>query len=221
MSVHVHILATSKEMRPHAARLRRVTQRAVAAVKKCLPLKDVDIVLYHYPERTIPEFGIGGFTPDANTVFIALNPRNSKFERSVKKELFSTLVHELHHAVRCRTIGYGSTLWNSLIFEGLADHFDMEISGRKKPPPWSRALTEKQKKIWLKRAQPILHRPHFSPQDYRVWFIGSKKSAIPRWTGYTLGYDVVAAYLRTHPTEAASSLVSVPADDFRIDDKRK
>lgn len=202
-------------MRPYATRLRSVTRRAVRSVKKLLPLRDIDIVLYNNPERTIPEIGIGGNAPDAHTVFIALNPHHPKFKQSISRELFSTLAHELHHAVRCRTIGYGSTLWNALIFEGLSDHFDMEASGRKKPPPWSKALTKKQKKMWLKRAETILHRSHFSPQDYRAWFLGSNKNAIPRWTGYTLGYDIVAAYLKAHPNETASTLVSVPADAFR------
>ena len=39
---------------------------------------------------------------------------------------------------------------------------------------------------------------------------------IPRWAGYTLGFDLVKKYLAKHPAESAASLVHVPAREILI-----
>ncbi len=213
MSINIHILAASKEMRPYEKRLRAVTLRAVKLVKKFLPLQDIDIVLSDYPEFVIPEIGIGGMTANAHTVFISLDPRHPKFKQAISRKLVGTLAHEFHHIIRWRKPGYGSTLFERLVTEGLAVIFEMEATGCK-IPPWSNALTVKQKQVMLKRAKRIFHDPIESIYIHRAWFFGSKKRAIPRWTGYTLGYDIVAAYLKTHPKAKASTLVGAPASLF-------
>ncbi|MDO8617312.1 MAG: DUF2268 domain-containing putative Zn-dependent protease [Candidatus Uhrbacteria bacterium] len=214
MSINIHILAASKKMRPYAKRLKFLTVGAVKSVKRLLSLTNIDIVFSDYPEGAIPEIGIGGFTPNAHTLFISLNLQYPKLKKMIGKELLPLLVHELHHAIRWRKPGYGSTLWEQMITEGLADHFSMEVTGAKIPPRWSRALTVQQKKILWRHAKLLLHHSPLNSVDHRAWFFGSKEKKIPRWTGYTLGYDIVAAYLKTHPKAKASTLVDVPADLF-------
>lgn len=210
MSIKIHILSSSKEIKPFAMELRSVTKSVVVLIKKLVPLKDIDVVFYYHPEGTIKEIGIGGYTPIANTVFISLDPKHPKFKENFKVEIIYTLIHEINHAIRFRTFP-GKSLLDAMISEGLADHFAMEVTKRKRPQPWSTSLTAKQKKEFLKK---VFKEWNKSAYDHNAWFYGSVTKKIPRWTAYTLGYDLVATYLQKHPNIPVSKLISAKASVF-------
>ena len=212
MSINIHILTASKDIRPYSEEIKSVAVATVASVEKLLPIKDVDIVFYDNPKATIDEIGgIGGFTPNENLIFISLNPQHLDFKKALKDELSFILAHELHHTIRWQKQVEGDTLLEAMIFEGLADHFAQEVTGRSKPSPWSYALTSEQKKAFLKKASEMWNEPTY---DNDLWFFGSKPNIIPRWTGYTLGYDLVFAYLQVNHGSSASKLVSIDASLF-------
>lgn len=212
MPIHVHILTASKDMKLYATQLKAVAKSTIVAVKKSLPIKDVDIVFYDNPEATIDEIGgIGGFTPNAHCIFISLNPRHPNFRRALKNELFFTLAHEFHHTIRWQKQVEGDTLLEALVFEGLADHFAMEVTGRQEPSVYSRALTPEQGEIFLKKAKKEWEKPTY---NNAAWFYGSLPEVIPRWAGYTLGYDLVAMYLKAHPKVLPSELACADASLF-------
>src|ERR1700691_2374472 len=152
MSVSLHILPSSKNLRPFAMELRSVTKSVEIAIKKVIRPGNIDVVFYYNPGGTIKEIGIGGYTPCADVVFISLDPGNPKFKAGIKKELPYTLIHEINHAIRFRTPIPKETLFEAIITEGLADHFAMEVTNRKTPPAWATALSGNQKRIFLKRA---------------------------------------------------------------------
>ncbi len=204
MPINIHILSASKDIEPYSEELKSIAEATIASVENLLSIKDVDIVIYDNPRATIDEIGgIGGFSPNANLIFISLNPRHSDFRRAVKEELAFTLAHELHHTIRWQKQVEGDTLLEAMIFEGLADHFAIEATGRSKSSPWSHALTSEQKKIFLLEASKVWKQPAY---DNDLWFFGSKPDVIPRWTGYTLGFDLVEAYLQANPGTSASKL---------------
>lgn len=211
MSIHTHILSSSKEIKPFIKELKSITRSTELLVKKLIPIGEIDVVFYDNPGATFKESGIGGFTPCANTIFISLDPKNSSFKGSYKKELAYTLIHEINHAIRFRTPIPKETLFEAMISEGLADHFAMEVTGRKNPPDWSMALIDKQKKEFFKKAAEEWNLPTY---DHNTWFYGSDVKKIPRWTAYTLGYDLVAVYLQKHPEISASKLISAEASIF-------
>lgn len=191
--------------------LKSITKSVEVLIKKVVSPGDIDVVFYNNPEGTIKEIGIGGYTPCANVIFISLDPRNPKSKRGIKNELPNTLVHEINHAIRFRTPISKETLFEAMVSEGLADHFAMEITGRKNPPAWATALSSEQKKTLLKRASKEWNA---STYDHAAWFYGSTPKKIPRWTAYTLGFDLVATYLQKHPEIAASEIISAKASIF-------
>ena len=206
-SVHLHILSSSPQLKPYAGRLKKISEITLKRVGRLLPLTAIDVVLYENPDDAVAEVGgIGGYTPNAHTVLISLDPRNLNFKKAIESELFATLAHELHHAIRWRKPGYGTTLLEALITEGLADHFSIE-AGAREIPPWSRALSAAERTKLLKRAKRFFSRSY----NHADWFFGSTENQIPRWTGYSLGYDLVGEYLKAHPNAKASSLVSTKA----------
>jgi len=134
-----------------------------------------------------------------------------KFNLFLKNELLFTLAHELHHTIRWQKPVEEDTLLEAMVFEGLADHFAMEVTGRQKPSVYSCALTQAQKKIFLKKASKEWNKPAYNHDE---WFYGSTPKVIPRWTGYTLGYDLVATYLQTHSGALPSKLTCTDASLF-------
>ncbi|MFZ2804015.1 MAG: DUF2268 domain-containing putative Zn-dependent protease [Patescibacteria group bacterium] len=207
MSTNIHILSASPGVKRYERRLRKITEATLKRVGRILPIDDIDIVLYENPDDTVPEVGgIGGYTPNAHTILISLDPAHPNFKQGIEKALPMTLAHEIHHAIRWRNPGYGTTLREALVTEGLADHFALQ-AGTRTAAPWSRALNAKERIKLLKRAEPLFNKPY----NHADWFFGSRKNRIPRWTGYSLGYYLVAEYLRKHRDMKASNLVSTQA----------
>jgi uncharacterized protein YjaZ len=85
--------------------------------------------------------------------------------------------------------GYGITLGEALVTEGLADHFAAEAFPDTPPQPWDHALSAEQEAELWRKAQPILDVP--GGYNHPVWFRDS--GSLPRWAGYTLGYRIAEA----------------------------
>ena len=159
------------------------------------------------PRLLVPGWGVGGFAPGPNSVQIAVDPSLS--EATVANRLPSVAAHELHHVARWRGPGYGATLLEHMVSEGLADHFAADVFGQPLPP-WAVALTPGEVDHWLERATPSFDARNF---DRNAWFFGNGE--IPRWTGYTLGYRLVEDHLTASPGQTAASLVHASAGLFR------
>lgn len=212
MTVNAHILLGKGCLIPHQDLIKKRFDELIPKVQKKLHLDNVDVVIYDNPEGAIPEIGIGGYAPNSHLIFVSLDPQFPDFQKTIDEELKRTIAHELHHILRWRGPGYGETLLEALITEGLADHFDMEINNISNPEPWDVALNDQQiaeveVKAWKE----------FGSKNYNhnEWFFGSKERDIPRWTGYTLGFKLVEDYLKKNPDKKPSQLYITPAEDFK------
>jgi uncharacterized protein YjaZ len=170
----------------------------------------VDLVVRDAPAQTVPEIGIGGLAPDSYAIFIALDPLHPTFEQAVHRELARTVAHELHHLARRRAGCRGTTLWDAVVHEGLADHFSVELYGNE-PPRWSIALPQ----ALLDDLVSTVAEYGSGSFDHAVWFVGKNPATVPRWAGYAVGWHVVGEYLRRHAGIKPSQLAGLPADAFR------
>jgi hypothetical protein len=158
----------------------------------------------------IPEIGVGGFTNPATVdVFTTIDSTPPGGLKTALETWVPPLVaHELHHSSRIRTgPGYGKTLGEALVSEGLADHFAPEAFPDTPPQPWDNALSNDQEAELWRKAQSILDVP--GGYNHQAWFFGGGAAGLPRWSGYTLGYRIVHAYLGDD--RSASSAVGVTA----------
>src|SRR5215475_8739410 len=89
--------------------IRAVVDSTLRRVIQVLPLTAVTITVTPDPKRAIPGYGVGGYTPNANTVLIALDPAFPELAQVLSDRLAATLVHEFHHCMRWRGPGYGRT----------------------------------------------------------------------------------------------------------------
>ena len=211
MGINFHILKASGRLKPYIKDIKKVCKEAERKIFAEIPLSNVDVVIADDPYEVIPEIGIGAYTRTPNLITIYIDPEFPNFN-NFHLELMDIFAHELHHAARWQTVGYGKTLFEAIITEGLADHFANEVTERKDLHLWDKALNPQQIKDWLIKAEKEFYNKEYSHSD---WFFGSKARGIPKWTAYSLGFYLVGNYLKKYPQMKASTLYKTKAEKFR------
>jgi len=194
---------------PRHDAIRAQVVRTLEAVHAVMPIDSVTIKVLADARRAIPGLGIGGYAPSGREIQLSFDPGFAELDDAIATQLLPLLAHEFHHARRWRAVGYGRTLLEAIVSEGLADHFSVEVSGAP-PPPWTRALAPAQLSAWTRRA---LADGDQQPYDHNAWFFGTG-SDIPRWAGYSVGFALVGEFLRAHPDRKPSDLFGEPASSF-------
>lgn len=204
----LHVMNAGGHLSPALeTEVRAVAGAALTRHAARLGLDGVDIALYVSP-WDLPETGIFGYAPLAHFVEIRLNPDNPNFAARWRTELPATVAHELHHARRWQGPGYGQTLLEVLVSEGLAQMNELnERSGE--PPPYARAGVDLDG-LWA-RAVPLLDR---TDHNFEAWFFGSEAEGLPHWGGYSLGHELVRRHLARVGGDAAGH-VHAAAEEFR------
>ena len=208
-SMHLHLLKASGRLLPFEADLTLAFNEVVQKVIGKIALPEVDVVMADNPNNVIAETGVGGFAINANLIYVNINPESSYFRENTLKEVVSTLTHELHHCARIHSIGYGKTLLEAMVSEGLADHFDIELN-KHTPNPWSVNLAPTELAEMYKKASTEFANNSY---DHSSWFFGSEEKDIPRWTGYSLGFEIVKKHMEKS-SKSAAELVSTRAEPF-------
>jgi hypothetical protein len=183
-------------------------ESALFLVRAVTSIDDLRISIISDAAQVIPEIGLGGFNPSANEIEIYGDPNLPDLSGVIESELFQILAHEVHHVLRRRAVGYGTTLLQAAVSEGLADHFVLELR-EGEGQPWSVALEPDELEVWLPE---VIARAN-GPYDHEEWFYGTT-SGVPRWAGYAVGFALVQKYLDDHPGLTPSGLANEPAIAF-------
>lgn len=166
-----------------------------------LSFNNVDVVAIDAPYSTIPELGVGGYTPSANLIYLSLNPAH----RIQEKEIELSLLHEFHHAARWRDPGYGKNFEEALVTEGLACLYEQEKSGN--IPIYAKANIEDALDDFDEATLKD------SEYNHHELFITGNEN-LPRWFGYALGYKTVYGTSRKLD-KRAGQLVDEPIESFQ------
>ena len=129
------------------------------------------------------------------------------------------LAHEHHHSVwgynYFNLQGHRSAdLLTGLLIDGQADSFARHLYPSMEPP-WINALNSLQKAELWKRLTPWLDNP--DPDLLAKVMFGNEEFEIPRWTGYTLGYRIVQAYLEAHSGSSPLDLLGKEAHAILVE----
>ena len=145
---------------------------------------------------------------------VSLDPAHARFGEALEQHLPRTLAHELHHCARWRGPGYGRTLGEALVSEGLADRFDLEVHPGAEPYHWARALDPRGlREVW-ELARPALWDEQY---DHAYWFFNSSAAGPPFHAGYALGFHLIGTYLSADPGRRPSELTDTPAREILED----
>jgi uncharacterized protein YjaZ len=198
MSIKKYIANASEEFdKVTLHKIEASFEQAKTLVKNELDANKIDIVFVNAPRSVIPEYGIGGYAPGPYNIYISLDPKNNKFS---EKDLIASILHEAHHCMRWRGPGYGVTLGETMISEGLATLAEDEFYGY--PPLYGQVeITEEE----IDKAKG-----HLDDKEYKhsKWFFGDKE--IQRWFAYTYGYMLCKEY-STKTNKTACQLVNIDA----------
>lgn len=189
-NIKLHILDAPGSLKKLKSSLRSVFEESLASLPKDFIVNDVDIVVQDLPAWVIPELGIVGHTYSGHVVHIFIDSGH-KIKHS---DILKTIVHELHHAARWQSVGFGSTLGEVIVSEGLACLFEEEISGD--IPIYANVKINEDTIARIKKEINI------KKYDRGKWFFGSDKT-VPRWFGYTYGYNLCKSYSALHNTTAS------------------
>jgi len=178
------------------------TRDAVAAL---VPAPALSVELRHAPGRVIPEIGMVGYSPSATRFSLTFDSTNPHFAPSLADgTLRRQVAHEVHHCLRHAGPGYGQSLGEALVSEGLAGQFVNRLYGTP-PELWERAVEAKAAWRYLPDDKAIALPTH----DHNAWFFGG--GDYPRWLGYTLGYLLAGRWRAVNPEASGDRLVNVTA----------
>ncbi|WP_313901127.1 DUF2268 domain-containing putative Zn-dependent protease [Methylobacterium sp. J-092] len=155
----------------------------------------------------IPETGTTGGAVRPGLFSHTLDHGNPNFARALRDgDLRRTVAHEAHHGMRMAGPGYGRTLGEALVSEGLAGRFVGRLFDSP-PEPWECAVTDAELAANLPDDATLAGAGH----DHRAWFFGAGR--YPRWLGYTLGYRIVGDWLEAGADTGGGAWVDIPAPD--------
>ena len=111
----------------------------------------------------------------------------------MKDDWRSILAHEYHHACRLtqKKVDLEKvSLLESVVIEGLAEYAVYDTYGKRYTAPWVNQRNEKElMDIWKEKFVPELNLR--GQQKHREYLYGDRRSKLPRWIGYQLGYKIV------------------------------
>ncbi|MBT4856901.1 hypothetical protein HON52_01805 [Candidatus Uhrbacteria bacterium] len=205
MAIKTHILNSAGHFDKYLDRIKSEIDNAFILFNEHLTIDNIDVIVENNPPSVIPEVGSGGYSSSENTIYLYLDVNSDKLEHALSEGIRKTILHEGHHCLRWQSPGYGETLFEALVTEGLADHFQLEVTGGE-AEPWATNLTTEELVTTEKMAKKEFH------QDYNhaAWFYGSDDLGIKKWTGYSLGFKIIKRY-KELTKETAADLVNTPA----------
>ncbi len=201
----LHWLEASGDLGSHRAAILEGLEAAYRSLAGFVRPPRLDILVQRLAGETIPEMGVVGHAYRDSLFAMTLDPDNPNFERSLRDgTLCRQIVHEVHHCMRMAGPGYGWTLGEALVSEGLAGRFVVMLLGSE-PEPWERAVSAED----LRGAPVASSRLEEDGYDHAAWFHG--QGPYPRWFGYSLGYGMVGAWLAEAGDVDAATWIDVPA----------
>lgn len=203
----LHWLEAEGELRPWRTVIEAEIGAAYDAISGLLAPPRLDILLQRLAGAAIPEIGMVGHSFRRGLFTLTLDPDNPHFAIALADgALRRQVTHEVHHCLRMAGPGYGRTLGEALVSEGLAGHFTRLLFGNP-PELWERAVDAGELRAHLPDAGALASTDY----DHAAWFFGTGGQH-PRWLGYTVGYALVGAWLQALPAPDGPALIGTTAD---------
>lgn len=204
----LHWLEAEGELEPWRRQIVAEIEATKAVVSRLVAPPRLDILIQRIAGWVIPEIGMVGHTYRRSLFALTLDPDNPNFASSIGDgNLRRQVAHEVHHCLRNAGPGYGNSLGEALVSEGLAGHFVTRLFATPSEP-WEHAVDS----TGARRLFPDPVTLASTDYDHRAWFFGVG-GKYPRWLGYTLGYMIVGRWLETVPGADGATLVGAAATD--------
>ncbi len=158
---------------------------------------EVDLVITapSFLLSVIPEDGISGRTYNSRLIVLAVDKSKIKINEGF---VFETICHEMSHSLRWEKLPeYSKTMFDSMIFEGLAITLEEQAMTSSNFQNQQYFLSEMQNTSQEMIDSIMTHlKDKFGDEFYdyeTVFFTGD--DTLPRWSGYRLGYYFIQKQL--------------------------
>lgn len=188
--IESHFAGASGRLEPHRGIIEAAFESSKRIAWDLLRADGIDVLFIDSPDEVIPELGIGGYTYGPSVIMVAIDP---DFPDLNEQHIFSTLVHEFHHAMRWRGPGCHGDLGDMIVSEGLAQLFEEEVTGER--PIYSQVSVTSPE---VEKAKLEVHQEAFNQGK---WFFGTEE--ISKWFGYAFGYQICETYAKSTMRSAA------------------
>ncbi len=206
MDWRVHWLEAEGDLMPWRSAITSEIAAARLAVARLVRPPRLDILVQRLAGAVIPEIGMVGHAYRRGLFALTVDPDNPRFAAGLADgALRRQVAHEAHHCLRMGAVGYGRTLGEALVSEGLAGQFTRRLFDNA-PEPWERAVDGAALRGFVPDGAAL----GAGRYDHAAWFFGT--GALPRWLGYTLGYAMVGSWLERAGEVDGSTWVNVTAE---------
>ncbi len=170
-----------------------------------LSIKTLNITIYPNKDWCIKQTGDGGHTANFDWIQLFIDPTKS-VSKIVASSFPATLYHELNHVRRMTEVGFGKTLLETVISEGLAIVFAEEMF-KSFVAPWGEYTDDGIKKLYK------IFTPHKNDKEfnYEEWFLGFGK---PHWLGYKIGAYIIRGLKEKDKNFDSVKLVDTPTSNI-------
>jgi len=151
------------------------------------PDHELQCVLQH-TTRTIPGYRTAWHCYSAQRMYIEIAP-NTNLDMALEKEIESWMYHEMSHAARWATVGYGKTFYEALISEWLACALQNTLCPEVKTA-WTEATDEE-----IAAILKLLPTNNPTTYNHSDWYFGSNPS-IPHWAWYKIGCYIIQSFVQ-------------------------
>lgn len=211
MKINIFLFEVKKDISEKNKRLLKkvVFKHAKIAAKK-LNIGLINIVIYPNRDLTITKIGSGGFAPNSEWIRLAIDPfrKEEDVEYIIKNIVPLSVYHEMNHVARWNKPGYGDSLLDAIISEGLAIVFAKE-NWDLFEAPWG-----KYRRGEIKKYLELLNKRNKNQDNnynHAEWFFGKGK---PNWLGYKLGSFIIHAVKNKNPNINSLELVHMSSKNI-------
>lgn len=212
LKLYIHFLETEKNLDQKMKDLLEGVVKA-HALKACsfLGISYVNITVYSNENFVIPETGEGGYAASGDWFQIYIDPTKSEdeLEKIIKVDIPLTVYHELNHVARWNSTGYGVTLPEVIVTEGLASVFATE-NWKKSNSPWTKYSSEEINE--LIKIYKCRDKNSDSNYSHSEWFYGT--GVLPKWIGYKLGFHIVKLVRENNLQVGWDKLINMSAEEI-------
>ncbi len=207
MQWEVHWLEAEGDLGPWRDHITAELEATRQLIARAVAPPRLYILVQRLTGAVIPEIGMVGHAYRKGLFALTLEPDNTCFVAGLHDgTLLRQVAHEVHHCLRMAGPGYGWTLGEALVSEGLAGRFTGWLFGSP-AEPWECAVGTDV----LRAHAPDEALLRATGYDHAGWFIGAGGRR-PRWLGYTLGYQIVGDWLTTAGEVDGDAWMNVSAD---------
>ncbi|WP_448548540.1 DUF2268 domain-containing putative Zn-dependent protease [Thalassotalea fusca] len=209
MMTKINVLNASEKFNDVLDLLESKGQYSLSKISQHIQLPNLDIIISPAPDEYKTDSGILGCVSTPYLIEILVDTDREDLVDVIHNELTAVIAHELHHAIRALSGVQEKTLFQTLISEGLACHFETKFNGNTTP----RFLNEVKKFEWRElynQMQTNLNNQDFNYPDY---FGVGNDAKLPERAGYWVGFNLVSEYINKYGG-CASTLIGIPAEKF-------